>query len=133
MSDEDAVVNAEFRRRYGVGFVVKLMRNNSHEVALDLPMSFDGAVRHVAAILAGVGVAPQSGGGESAPGRRTIRVVTGGGHLRMNPVLVTVVLTSESETTRVVVRGTAKEGLIKQRAGEKTAEMIAGLLRVERR
>ena len=94
MPDENAILNAEFRRRYRVGFVVELMRNNAHEVTVDLPMPFDDAVRHVATVLAGLGVPPESGGDDSAPGRRTIRVVTGGGYRHMNPVLVTVVLTN---------------------------------------
>ncbi|MGW1505906.1 hypothetical protein ACWCQW_46855 [Streptomyces mirabilis] len=47
----------------------------------------------------------------------------------MNPVLITVSLTSDGpEHTAVSVRGAAKEGLIKQRAGEKTAKRITELL-----
>jgi hypothetical protein len=47
----------------------------------------------------------------------------------MNPVLITVGLTADRpESTSIRVRGAAKEGLIKQRAGEKTAKRVVGLL-----
>jgi hypothetical protein len=47
----------------------------------------------------------------------------------MNPVLVTVRLShASSERTAVVVRGAAKEVLVKQRAGERTAKALAQLL-----
>jgi hypothetical protein len=56
-------------------------------------------------------------------------VITGDGVGGLNPVLVTAVLTrAEATVTNVLLRAAAKEGLIKQRAGEKTAKRIAGLL-----
>ncbi len=47
----------------------------------------------------------------------------------MNPTFVRLQVVPMSETSaRVVVHGTAKEGLIKQRAGEKATRRIASLL-----
>ncbi|MEU4886541.1 MULTISPECIES: hypothetical protein [Streptomyces] len=47
----------------------------------------------------------------------------------MNPVVVTALVTRGGEHTSAVrLRAAAKEGLIKQRAGEKTAVRLAALL-----
>lgn len=59
----------------------------------------------------------------------TLRVLTGGGYLDMNPVVVTLDATRNGEwTTTLNVRAVAKEGLVKQRAAQKTAERVAELL-----
>jgi hypothetical protein len=50
--------------------------------------------------------------------------------MNLNPAVVTVTITSASGGgTSVHIRGAAKEGLIKQRAGQKAAERLAALLR----
>lgn len=60
----------------------------------------------------------------------TIRVVTGGGTAGMNPVVVTALVRQYGDnSTQVRIRAAAKEGLIKQRAGRKTALRIETLLR----
>jgi hypothetical protein len=50
-----------------------------------------------------------------------VRGVVGAGAMNMNPVVLTVTLSPGAGGTTVLVRGAAKEGLIKQRAGEKAA------------
>jgi len=109
-------------------FVAKLMRKNVHEISLVVPLPFEDAVAHVAKVLerAGRTVDPAPEPGED---QRTIRVVAGGGSGGMNPVVVTALVTKgEASSTDVRVRAAAKEGLIKQRAGEQTAARLATLL-----
>jgi hypothetical protein len=53
------------------------------------------------------------------------RTVVGAGCLSMNPALVTVRVGPDGQ---ILVRGVAKEGLIKQRAGQAAAERVAGKL-----
>jgi hypothetical protein len=55
-----------------------------------------------------------------------VRAVVGSGSLNLNPTLVTAQVSPvEHNQSRVVVHGIAKEGLIKQRAGQKAAERMA--------
>lgn len=66
----------------------------------------------------------------SDSGNPTVSAVVGSGFLRLNPAVVTVeVIPSGNQCTSVTVVGMAKEGLIKQRGGQKAAERIASLLR----
>ena len=47
------------------------------------------------------------------------------GAMDMNPTVVTVTLSEDAGKVIAVVRGVAKEGLIRQRAGEKAAHLVA--------
>jgi hypothetical protein len=50
--------------------------------------------------------------------------------LNLNPAVVTLqLLATTSTSTTIRVRGVAKEGLIRQRAGRKAAERVAARLR----
>ncbi|WP_033306939.1 hypothetical protein RFN58_04290 [Streptomyces iakyrus] len=109
--------------------VAQLMRKNVHEIDLEMPLPFDDAVRRVANVLglAGRAVGPMHV--EPCVDQKTIRVVTRGGALGMNPVVVTALVTNcGMGSSKVRLRAAAKEGLIKQRAGEKTATQLAGWL-----
>ncbi|MEU4467548.1 hypothetical protein AB0G20_28385 [Streptomyces sp. NPDC024017] len=109
-------------------FVAKLMKKNVHEIDLVVLLPFEDAVEHVAKVLerAGrtVGSVPEPGDGQL-----TIRVVAGGGAGGLNPVVVTALVTrGDASSSKVRLRAAAKEGLIKQRAGERTATRLAALL-----
>lgn len=55
-----------------------------------------------------------------------VSAVVGSGFLGLNPAVVTVeVIPSGDESSLVTIVGMAKEGLIKQRGGQKAAERIA--------
>jgi hypothetical protein len=54
--------------------------------------------------------------------------VVGAGVGNLNPAVVTVTISAWAEGSRVVIRGAAKEGLIKQRAGEKAAKRVAAAM-----
>jgi hypothetical protein len=59
----------------------------------------------------------------------TLAAVIGSGFMNMNPAVVTVeVVPTSDDLSKVSIRGVAKEGLIKQRAGEKAARRIGDLL-----
>ncbi|MFI7413225.1 hypothetical protein ACIBU0_31590 [Streptomyces sp. NPDC049627] len=109
--------------------VAKLMRKNVHEIDLEMPLPFDDAVSRVANVLGHAGRAVGHMQAVSAVDQETIRIVTSGGAGGMNPVVVTAVVTRGGMgSSKVRLRAAAKEGLIKQRAGEKTAARLAGWL-----
>ncbi|MCC5036142.1 hypothetical protein DMH02_023815 [Streptomyces sp. WAC 00631] len=111
------------------GRAAKPMKKNVHEIELVIPVPFDDAVKRAADVLGGAGRAVEPAQIEPGGDRKTIRVVAGGGFGGMNPVVVTALVTRDREnSTAVRLRAAAKEGLIKQRAGEKTAVRLAALL-----
>ena len=58
-----------------------------------------------------------------------MRAMVGAGVMNLNPALLTVTMTSMAGgRTTVHIRGAAKEGWIKQRAGEKAARRLAAML-----
>ena len=62
-----------------------------------------------------------SPGRSTTPCEETIRVVTGGGTAGMNPVVMTALVQYGDNSTQVRIRAAAKEGLIRQRAGQKVS------------
>ncbi|RNL72694.1 hypothetical protein EBF04_20270 [Streptomyces sp. I6] len=111
-----------------VRMAAKLMRKDVHEVGLRVPLPFDEVVQRVSGVLGragrAVGTVPV-GSAEDV----TIRVVAGGGAAGLNPVVVTArVLKADEDSSEILLRAVAKEGLIRQRAGEKTAVRLAARL-----
>lgn len=132
MDDGEDELLAQALRRLpggqGAQLLIKRLKKNVHEVSLTLSMEPNVAVGHVRDILSRIGR-------EVDPPKipdsddESIRVVAGGGVEGLNPVVVTVVVTSaEHNQSSIRLRAAAKEGLIKQRAGEKTARQIQALL-----
>ncbi|MEI5526958.1 hypothetical protein WB401_31190 [Streptomyces brasiliscabiei] len=111
-----------------VRVVAKLMRNDVHEIDLLVPLPFDDALERVSGVLGRAGRAVETapvGSGED----ETIRVVASGGAGGLNPVVVTArVLKADEDSSEIWLRAAAKEGLIRQRAGEKTAVRLAAQL-----
>lgn len=111
-----------------VRVVAKLMKKNVHEIDLVAPLPFDAVVKRVSDVLGSAGRAVETasvGTGEE----ETIRAVVGGGAGGLNPVVVTArVLKADEDSSEIWLRAAAKEGLIRQRAGEKTAARLAALL-----
>jgi hypothetical protein len=64
--------------------------------------------------------------GETAASQVVGIVAAGVGNL--NPAVVTVTIRAAGEGSKLIVRGAAKEGLIKQRAGEAAARRVAEAL-----
>ncbi|WP_405898957.1 hypothetical protein OG242_16900 [Streptomyces sp. NBC_00727] len=111
-----------------VRMMAGLMRKNVHEIDLLVPLPFDNVVKHVSGVLGKAGRVVETvpvGSGED----RTVRAVVGGGAGGLNPVVVTArVLKADEDSSEVWLRAAAKEGLIRQRAGEKTALRLAAQL-----
>ncbi|MEU8587358.1 hypothetical protein AB0C59_10195 [Streptomyces sp. NPDC048664] len=130
LADELARLGAGFG---GGGRLVRLvamgMRKNVHEIDLVVPLPFGDAVRYVSQQLHQLGHAVEATELGPDTAAETVRVVMGGGAAGMNPVVVTAVVSQGGENgAKVRLRAAAKEGLIKQRAGEKTAHSVAALL-----
>ncbi len=128
-SEDELLAEALGRINKGGKFAARFLRNDVAEFDRDLSLGFDPAVEHARTVLVQLagGAAPEQV--EAGPDRVTFRVLTGGGHLGLNPVVVTMDATRIGEgATTFHVRAVAKEGLVKQRAGQKTAERVAALL-----
>lgn len=111
-----------------VRVVAKLMRKNVHEIDLLVPLPFDDAVKRVSRVFGRAGRVVET---ESVrlDEDETIRIIAGGGAGGLNPVVVTArVLKTDGDSSNVWLRAAAKEGLIRQRAGEKTAVRLAAQL-----
>jgi len=54
--------------------------------------------------------------------------IVGSGVGNLNPAVVTVTIRASEHGSQLVIRGAAKEGLIKQRAGEKAAKQVAAAM-----
>lgn len=112
-----------------VRVMAKLMRKNVHEIDLLVPLPFDDVVKRVSSVLGKAGRAVETMPVDSGEDEETIRVVAGGGAGGLNPVVVTArVLKADEDSSEVWLRAAAKEGLIRQRAGEKTAVRLAAQL-----
>lgn len=128
-SEDELLAEALGRINKGGKFASRFLRNDVAEFDRELPLGFDPAVEHARTVLGQLagGMVPEPL--EAGPDRVTFRVLTGGGYLDLNPVVVTMDATRDGErATTLHVRAVAKEGLVKQRAAQKTAERVAALL-----
>ncbi|WP_051806985.1 hypothetical protein [Streptomyces sp. NRRL F-2664] len=116
--------------RLGAKFAAGRLKKNVHEVELTLEgVPPAEAAARTTDLLLRLGTPVRTRATDSPETVRVVRALVGGGFAQMNPVLVTVTLTDTGAgATTARVRGAAKEGLIKQRAGEKTAHQVATLL-----
>jgi hypothetical protein len=112
--------------RTGAVAAVKRMRVNLFETDVTLRLPLAKAVARVKSLLEEAGSLIDEGPADD--GHR-LRGMMGAGSMNMNPTVVTVTLSETGPSaTAARIRGVAKEGLIKQRAGQKAAERVAGLL-----
>jgi hypothetical protein len=135
---EDQILADELARLGAVGggggrlvrLVATLMRKNVHEIDMVIPLPFNDTVKRVSGVLNPIGRAVEAMQVGHGRNEETIRIVASGGAGGMNPVVVTALVRHGGEnSTEVRIRAAAKEGLIKQRAGEKTAIRVEALLR----
>jgi hypothetical protein len=129
VDDEDEILAEELAKLGGggSGAVSRRMRKNIGEIEMTLAVPLDDAYVRVVGLLGAFGrVVAQTG---PADGRGVLRGVFGAGHMNLNPAVVTVTMTAAGQGATVLcIRGAAKEGLIKQRAGEKAAQRVAAQL-----
>ncbi|MFC7266355.1 hypothetical protein [Streptomyces lutosisoli] len=127
--EDELLAEALGRINRGGKFASRFLKNDISEFDRELPLGFDLALERVRAVLVELSPGANPELVQAATDRVTLRVLTGGGALSMNPVVVTVDATRSGERTTILhVRAIAKEGLIKQRAGQKAVERIAALL-----
>lgn len=124
--DEISRVGTSRLARFLIRFVATCLPNNTYEVSLKtalLPLS----VARIATRLfstEGRNICSE----EQAEVLR-IKGLIGAGVLRMNPALVTITITSFPHTpTQILIQGKAKEGLLRQYAGQEAAQHVAHLL-----
>ena len=126
MESESDVLSREIGKLGGIGarWVARLLPTNTAEEAVTLQLPAASARQ---LILDLVGSAVLASPAPSAPD--LIRAVVGSGRLNLNPTLLTITITPISaSTTRVTVRGAAKEGLVRQRGGEQATSRFMGQL-----
>ena len=109
--------------RAGARWATKRLRVDTAELILNLAASTTRIVTVATDILSHEGEVIE---GSVADGNREgVRGVVGAGALNMNPAVVRVQATPLApEMSQVRVRAVAKEGLIKQRAGQEAAARI---------
>ena len=124
MLAEDEILARELGRLGGIGakLVARLLATNVGERQVTILARQDQV--H-AAIRQTFGASI-----EDEPSEGMIRVHVGAGKMNLNPALITFALASGLENhTTVRVRGAAKEGWVKQRAGEQAADRATEWLR----
>jgi hypothetical protein len=125
-SEDELLERAIGRQGPGAVKGARFLRKNVKEISLTVPMPPKQAVARTREIINDLGsVARQDRG---AAGSLQVIGVVGGGALNMNPAVVTVTISRSEDGSSVVVRGAAKEGLIKQRAGQDAAKRVAAQL-----
>jgi hypothetical protein len=110
----------------GAVFAQKKLRANVFETDATLRLPVAEASARVRGLLEELGDLID----EVSTGSGTrLRGMMGAGSMNLNPTVVTVSLTEAGPAeTAARIRGVAKEGLIKQRAGQKAAERVAAAL-----
>lgn len=107
----------------GASLAAKFLPNNTSHISIDVandPTSILNAVTDILTIE-----------GEILDTQNTseifeVKAMIGAGYLNMNPALIIVQIHQvPSKQTHIVISGIAKEGLIKQRAGERAVRFIA--------
>jgi hypothetical protein len=117
ISEHDLLVR-ELGKLGGIGarFTARFLSINVGEVTRTFPVPVPVVERACQRLIAGSQLVDEP----PVPG--SIRAIVGAGSLNLNPTVLTISITAESPLgTRVHIRGAAKEGLVKQRAGEQVA------------
>lgn len=111
----------------GAQFVARQLADDIFEITLELAAPPDSVLQTACTILEQHGTIIEDAKEPSdLPG---LQAIIGAGFFNLNPTLVSVeVAPLTAGATRVMVRGTAKEGLIKQHAGEQAARRVADML-----
>ena len=125
-SEDELLERATGRPGPGGAKGARRLRKSIKEISLTVPMPPKQAVARTRQIIDDLGsVASQDRG---AAGSLQVIGVVGAGARDMNPAVVTVTINRSGEGSSVVVRGAAKQGLIKQRAGQDAAKRVAAEL-----
>lgn len=127
--DEDEVLVSQLSQLGGRGaaWTARRLRKDVYELEKSLAAPLDEAFASVANLLDSIGMVVART--DPADGKAVVCAVVGSGAMNLNPVVLTVTMTSIAEGGTVLqIRGAAKEGLIKQHAGEKAAKRFESLI-----
>lgn len=106
----------------GARWAARLLPNDTYEFAGEVS---GGAAAVSAAVLNALQAEGTVQDASESAGTLRVRGVVGAGILNMNPAVVTVDIRRVAEDrSYMIVRGTAKEGLIKQHAGRNAAVRV---------
>lgn len=111
----------------GAAWTARRLRKDVYELSKTLTAPVGEVFASVASLLESNGmVVARTVPGD---GEALVRSVVGSGAMNLNPAVITVTMTSAADGGTIVhIRGAAKEGLIKQHAGEKAAKRLGALL-----
>ena len=113
--------------RLGARLAARLLPADVHEIELVLELPSDEALARARSGLFSLGEPVDK---TQFADTHELCAVVGSGSLNLNPAVVTLQLVARTPaSTTLRVRGVAKEGLIRQRAGRKAAERVAARLR----
>ncbi len=103
------------------------LRKNVLEIDLTLAVPPAAAAERARQVLGELGREVGVRDDEETADTQVVGIV-GAGTGNLNPAVVTVTIRAAGEGSKLVVRGAAKEGLIKQHAGGKAARRVAEAL-----
>ena len=127
--DEEQILAQALGEIWGPGarLVARWLPEDVYEIVLETGSSPEKAWQVALAVLSREGKILENQRAETRGS--VVCAIVGSGAWNMNPALVKVRITPTAEgVTRLEIRGIAKEGLIRQRAGEAAAKRIADLL-----
>ncbi len=127
--EKDKILSRELGKLGGPGasLTSRLLPNDVLELTMETSSPPEKTLETVFTILSQEGKITETH--ESDPNTSAVCAVVGAGFWNLNPALVEVrIVSTINHVTKLLIIGTAKEGLIKQRAGEKAARRIADLL-----
>jgi hypothetical protein len=128
IGDVGVAVTGRRSVRYGWRWAARCLKTIAHEEELILDVPLSAAVEPIHAVLAATKHPLLSGQPVTVNDQHGIRWITGGSSGKLNPVLITVSLTSEAYGTSLKIRGAAKEGIVKQRSVAESVDRIMGML-----
>jgi hypothetical protein len=118
------------RARRGAETGARRLRKDVFEVDLAVNMSPAAAADRAREVISEHGDILDLESSDEDPGPQVVGIV-GSGAANLNPAVVTVTIRASADGSQLVIRGVAKEGLIKQRAGEKAAKRVAAAMSSE--
>jgi hypothetical protein len=118
------------RTRRGAETGARRLRKDVFEVDLAVNMSPTAAADRAREVISEHGDILDLESSDEDPGPQVVGIV-GSGAANLNPAVVTVTIRASADGSQLVIRGVAKEGLIKQRAGEKAAKRVAAAMSSE--
>jgi hypothetical protein len=115
------------RGAFGAWLVARFLPDNVGETVFELPRSPSSIRLQATELLRSRGDLLDPS--ELKPAPDTLAAVVGAGRMALNPTVVTITITSgEGGAALIRVRAVAKEGLLKQRAGEEVAAWVQARL-----